>query len=321
MNSNYEEYMDYIQFPSIFNSSDFEVTEFSELDDDDDLLMRIISAILLFVMILFGIFANLLLLQIVVFKWKVQTAFNLFLANLALADILYTAATSANLITHMFTGEYIYGPIMCKIIAFFEYFGPLLSILTIVTALLVLQFKVGFLVTGAVLIFICICASFPSCIQAMLFHITKIKKSDKEEITLCIKTYTTETVENGHNELDKILQVLIPLAVLIIYFTLWIIQMIFPGVKTLGGFVYDRLLIVMALIYIFLWMVVLNLIHNINSYKIENMMIILFTTHVLSGLTVVYKPFIYMYMHEGIQREFYRYLHVGSIGSERNQFV
>lgn len=314
-------YDEYDEFLDQLNLTERDLNEFIELDNGESPILRVMSGIQLFVMVLIGLFGNILLINIITFKWKIQTAFNLFLINLAIADILFTAATSLNLITHLFFGEFIFGSIACKVIAFFEHFGPLLSILTIITALIVLQFNVGILISTVVIIFLFIVSSLPAFFQALSYRTHYTQTTDQDDITSCFQIHPTQRAEERLKEIDKTFQIKIPVAVLTIYFILWIVQKMIIGVKTLGGYVYDKLLITMALIYILCWTPTLYFLHNFEKMNQKYALVIMYAVNLLSAVSVIYKPFLYMCMHNGLQKEINRFLQIGSNHPERNLFV
>lgn len=308
---------------SNFSNISFEnAAEFTELDFEDNPIFRVIAGIYLFILILFGFFGNILVLQIIIVKWKIQTSFNLFLANIAVADIFFTIATVVNLTSHMFVGEFIFGDTMCKVTAFFEYFGPILSILTIVTALIALQFNIRLLLSALIIGFLYILTSLPSFTQSIIFQTYNMFSTDSSEITICTKTYSSQEAQQGLDELDKIFQIKLPIAILSIYLILWIIHRSINCTRLMSGFVYEKMLTVMGIIYIVLWIPALYCLHNITElnekYKVP-MICTIFLCHLLCGATIIYKPFLYMGMHEGIQREFQKFLYIRSENPERRQ--
>lgn len=304
-----------------FSTEDYE--SYKELDIYESPMVRIISALFLFFMILFGIFGNLMLIHIIGLKWKIQTPFNLFIANLAIADILFTTARSLSLITHLFVGEFIFGNVGCKLISFFEYFGSVLSILTISVGLIALQFRIGIIVSMLIVIFLAVISSLPSVLEALVHQTFENHSTDKDPVTMCLKFYSSFSAQEGMQALDQIFYVKIPILVLIIYSALWIIEKVFVQFKILGGFVYDSLLIVMAVFFIILWSPALYLHPPVfeKYLKMELQDILLYMMHLLTGLTVIYKPFLYMCMHKGLKKEFHRYVQVGSDHAEGNHFV
>jgi hypothetical protein len=297
-----------------------DVSEFTELDFEDSPIFRIIAGIYLFILILVGFFGNILVLQIIIFKWKIQTSFNLFLANIAIADIFFTMSTVVSLTSHMFVGEFIFGNTMCKVNSFFEYFGPILSILTTVTALIVLQFNIRPMLSALIIGFLYIITSLPAYAQSVTFHTYNTYSTDKSEITICAKTYASQEAERGLNELEKIFQIKLPIAILSIYLILWIIHRSINCTRLLSGFVYEKMLTIIAIIYIVLWIPVLYCLNNITELNEKHnipLLCTIFLCHLLFGATIICKPFLYMGMHEGIKKEFQKFLYIQSEHPER----
>ncbi|CAG9803296.1 unnamed protein product [Chironomus riparius] len=315
--------IDYYSDYSDFSNISFEnAADFTELDFEKNPIFRIIAGIYLFILILVGFFGNILVLQIIIVKWKIQTSFNLFLANIAVADIFFIFGTVISLTSHMFVGEFIFGDTMCKVVTFFEYFGPILSIFTIVTALIILQFNIRLLLSALIIGFLYIVTSLPAFAQSVLFRTYDSHSTDSSVITVCAKSYPSLEAEKGLDELDKIFQIKLPMAILSIYIIFWIIHKSINCTRLMSGFIYEKMLTVMAFVYIILWIPALFCLHNIEmlneEYKVP-MLCTLFLCHLLCGAAIIYKPFLYMIMHEGIQREFQKFLYIRSQNPERSQ--
>lgn len=312
-------YSDYSDFANIsFNNA----ADFTELDFEKNPIFRITAGIYLFILILVGFFGNILLLQIIIVKWKLQTSFNLFLANIAIADIFFIIGTSINLTSHMFVGEYIFGDIMCKVTTFFEYFGPILSIFTIVSALIALQFNIKIMLTVLIIGFLYIVTSLPALLQSALYETFELVSTDSSPLTMCAKSYPSSEAEQGLNELDRIFQIKLPVAILSIYMILWIIHKSINSTRLMSGFVYEKMLSIMAFVYIILWIPVLYCLRNVehlhDKYKIP-LLCTMFLCHLLCGATIIYKPFLYISMHEGIKKEFQKFLYIQPENPERYQ--
>lgn len=314
--------MDYeVDYSDLSNFTFENVVDFTELDFEKNPIFRITAGIYLFILILVGFFGNLLLLQIIIVKWKVQTSFNLFLANIAIADIFYIIGTTVSLTSHMFVGEFIFGDIMCKVTVFFEYFGPILSIITIITALIALQFNIGIMLSGLIIGFLYIVTSLPAILQSISCRTFDLVSTDGT-LTMCAKSLSSHEEELGLNKLNKIFQIRLPVAILGIYLIIWIINRSINCTRLMTGFVYEKMLSIMALVYIILWIPVLYCLQNVedlhDKYKIP-MLCTVFLCHLLCGATIIYKPFLYMSMHEGIKREFQKFLYIRPQNPERCQ--
>lgn len=295
----------------------------TDQDIEKTLIFRITVGIYLFILILVGFFGNILVLQIIIFKLKIQNSFNLFLANIAIADIFFIIYTIIIITSHMLIGEFIFGDIVCKVTVLFGYFGPILSILTLMTALITLQFNIGIMLSALIIGFLYLITSLPTILQTFSFGTFNLF-STNGKLTMCGMQYVNYEAKQEILELERIFEVKIPVAILSIYMILWIIHRSINCTRLMSGFMYEKLMIIMAFVYVIFWIPALYCTQNVedihDKFKIP-MFCILLLCNLVSGATIIYKPFLYISMHEGINKEFQEFFHIRPQNPERSQIL
>ncbi|KAG5683614.1 hypothetical protein PVAND_012887 [Polypedilum vanderplanki] len=287
------------------NITYIEEDTFSELDYNSDPLLRIIASILLFILVLFGVFGNLALIHIIANKWRIQTSFNLFIANIALADILITVAMTSFLLSHMFFGEFIYGEIVCKIIVFLNYFGPNLTTFSIIMALVVLQFEViGFKYSSIAIGITYIISSPVGVLYANFAKIIKIdanSESESVQIEHCIEDFPNYETQINVEYFGNFFIIVLPIICLIFYFFLKTLSKC-TKYKILPGFPQEKLIVLLAILNTFVWILMLEI--GFLSQVLEtSIYLLLFIAHTTIGFSIILKPILYALLHEGFKKE------------------
>lgn len=303
------------------NESELEMDVFTELDFNNPAIFRIISGILIFLIIMFGVFGNLVLIYVIVIKWSVQTPFNMLIAHIGIADFVASLNLIAVTISHSFVGEFIYGEIACKMTNFLEYFATSLSIMLIVTALLLLQFqRAGLKTTACAVVLVYLICGIQALVPGHFSRIMQVQSGNDDEnfVNECFTQYPSKKLEQIMIELIRVFYVAIPILALIVYVVLWTLQR-GTGRKMLRGFVYDRLLIILLLMNIIVW--TFNIEMNKYVSEIKHVVIFLFITHVMMIVTIISKPIIYTAMHQGFRNEYQKIVGWRRRGVESHQFI
>ena len=93
----------------------------------------VILSIVYGIILLFGVFSNLIVVFVYIFKDRLNKTTNYFFISLSISDILVLIVCIPIIISELFTNEWIFGIVYCKLYYFTEYFVTSVSSFTIIT--------------------------------------------------------------------------------------------------------------------------------------------------------------------------------------------
>ena len=105
-----------------------------EISIDEEITQEsIILSIVYGVIFLFGIAANLVVVFVYIFKDGLNKTTNYFFISLSISDIFVLIVCIPIIITELFSNEWLYGIVYCKLYYFTEYYVTSVSSFTIIT--------------------------------------------------------------------------------------------------------------------------------------------------------------------------------------------
>jgi hypothetical protein len=154
-------------------------------------------------------------------------------------------------------------------------------------------------------------------ISAQFATVFVYEKMNNDTVEICHINFSEQT-EKTMLLLENAFTVELPAVCLIIYFILWIVSKIIK-VKTLRGFVYDKILIVMCVLSLTVWSAMLN-VSMLIDLSFEILFFVMYVIHGFVGFSIVVKPILLAWLHEGFRRELQKLVGFNSSSPERTQF-
>jgi 7 transmembrane receptor (rhodopsin family) len=281
------------------NSFNYSEPELMEVSFSEDPIVRIIFALFLLVMIIFGICGNALVIYIIFVKWRVQTAFNLFIANVAVAELIFTTNVAIPFLLQLFTGEWLLGDFLCRMGRFFDAYTMTCVINTLVLALITLNISGDLIIASIILIF----AHIPG------FHLGLISYSNSEtmvmmynqrKVEFCIEKWSGFMHEHFYH-LQGVFYFLQPTIVLIIFGLITLVEKI-ANIKIMKGFVYNSMIVALIVIFMLSYFP-RYLLEHIHVENIQLHTSLIYISDALLVLGFIYKPLFYSFFHNGLKKE------------------
>lgn len=260
------------------------------------IIQKILDFWMYILFVIFGILGNVLILKITIFKWKIQTGFNLFITCVAICDIIYSSICVLRITMYKFDDSHTwdYGLFLCQLDYFLCYIGPLIVILPLLAAPFVLLFKNEIKPSAIAIGVVLFLSALFSLIKVPDLKIESVHGEDGIE-KYCM--YQSYSVILAHS--DPFITFVTPLICLIIFKIV--------SFLTKRSFAYCNLILFMIFVndiifgfnsiiyhYIVLNHLSVEGVLDLRLQNIDNFLFITFFT---------YKIFLYYFFHEGFQKE------------------
>lgn len=253
--------------------------------------MLLLYLAVLIINIIFGVLANMLILKITVFKWKIQTGFNCFITCVAFCDIFWSLMDTYRIINYIINDyEWRNGLIMCQLFVFLTEFVQTAGFIALLGAPFVLYFKKGIKQSVIVIGVSCVTSVLISLFKTSFLRVNDF---DGEETMYCFFDGLPDMI----NDLEIFIKITLPLICLMAYKTVSFIS------KT--SFANCNLILSMILINtITLGFEKIVFHHKFLPFIDEdNNMTISLIINILWMIFISYKIFLYYFLHEGFQKE------------------
>lgn len=242
------------------------------------------------IVFLVGITANTMV-CCVVGKRKMRTPFNIFLATLAIADILYCLFIVPAIPIYRIYDRWILGKAMCVVTFlvsdFYMFYTPIA-----ISIILLLNRKINLAVS-----YVAICGIL---FVATSFALPRVFVSelvmDENDNVFCVENFPNASFRLVYVKLRVVTNILIPFLTIIISF---IVALVVKSNKDCPA---DRLRLVMMFIHILCWSPVIVLESMINVDPSQMYLFVL--VNLISLLSVVYKPILCFFMDKNLSMEF-----------------
>lgn len=308
-------------------TNDTNINQFlAKADIINDGLIQGLFCLFYVIILVLGLFGNVLVCYVVLRNKAMRTVTNLFIANLALADILMCSLAVPFTPLYTFLRRWVFGAILCSLVASAQACSVYISTLTLTSIAIDRYFVIIFpfhprmkLWTCTIIILIIWITSVILTVPYGLFmdhyHI------DNKTHFYCEETWPFEEYRKAYGTLTMVLQFVIPFVVISFCYVCVSLRLndrakAKPGTKTTKKDEVDRdrkkrtnrMLIAMVMVFGISWLP-LNVVNILNDYyatmndsKYYN--VIFFIAHSIAMSSTCYNPVLYAWMNDNFRKEF-----------------
>ncbi|KAL7295724.1 hypothetical protein TKK_0011069 [Trichogramma kaykai] len=285
---------------------------------------QIALSLLYLLIFLCGLIGNLLVFVVVVRNRRMQTVTNLFIANLALSDILLCTMAVPFTPLYTFSGRWVFGEFLCHCLPFAQGMSIYISTFTL-TSIAVDRFfvilypfrprmKINTCLGIVVLVWL-VAAALTAPYGMYMRHY-----GNEEEHYFCEENWPEEKVRTIFSVITTSLQFLVPFVVIAICYVCVSVKLsnrMRPGNKSssrreeidrMKKKKTNNMLILMVVVFVLSWMP-LNLINIVEDFepKVTDWSyykVLFFVAHCIAMSSTCYNPFLYTCLNDSFRKEF-----------------
>ncbi|XP_076238463.1 prolactin-releasing peptide receptor [Calliopsis andreniformis] len=269
-----------------------------------------------------GVFGNALVCFVVARNRQMQTVTNLFIANLALSDVLLCVLAVPFTPLYTFLGGWIFGRTLCHLVPYAQGVSVYISTLTLTSIAIDRFMVIMYPFHARMKIEVCLTVIVGIWIVALLVTLPYgLYMHLEEPRTYCEEYWPSERFRKIFSSVTSILQFVLPFFVIAFCYTCVSIKLndrakSKPGAKTSKREEADRerkkrtnrMLIAMVTIFGISWLP-LNIVNVVDDfYSPVNdwsyYRLCFFMTHCLAMSSTCYNPFLYAWLNENFRKEF-----------------
>ncbi|XP_066589469.1 prolactin-releasing peptide receptor-like isoform X2 [Prorops nasuta] len=293
-------------------------------DATRDTLVQITFCVLYTSIFILGVFGNVLVCYVVSRKKEMQTVTNLFIANLAVSDILLCVLAVPFTPLYTFLGRWAFGRLMCHLMPYAQAVSVYISSLTLssiaVDRFLVIIYPIRARMTVNTCFAVIVAVWIVALLLTLPFGIY-IQFQEKNNANFCEENWPTEDFRRVFGAVTSTMQFIVPfLVVTFCYVRVWIRlndrERCRPGSKSDKQEELDRkrkrrtnwMIISMVGVFVISWLplnivnIVSDFSESANNWPYFNLCF--FVTHCLAMSSTCYNPFIYAWLNENFRKEF-----------------
>ncbi len=291
-------------------------------DSSQHLWFKVIISILYITIFLVGVSSNLMTLFVMLRNKSMRTTTNLFLANLAVVDIFVCLLVLPFTPLSVFVESWSFGAVFCHLVPMLVSTSVYVSTFTLASVVIVRYLAITY-PDAKVKVFVPVLVIVATWIVAALLTLPiaiyqVLVLVEYDNIYICYENWPSSTSRCIFNIIQDILRFVLPY-VAIITGCLLVSRVInrhtLPSPKDQEATHLDvgeerktnRMLIVLASVYLCCWLPlgILSFVsqHNDTIAVWQHYMRLFFTAHLLAMCSVVYKPFIYIFMNENFRKQ------------------
>lgn len=304
-------------------SAALNTTECTQSGIINHIIVQIIFYILYIIILLLGLFGNVLVCYIVYSNKSMQTVTNLFITNLALSDILLCILCVPFTPLYTFLGKWIFGSITCHLVGYAQATSVYISTLTLTSIAIDRYFVILHPLRQRMKLSTCLFILFGIWVFSMSvtlpYGICMQVKVDSDRL-VCEENWPYDNLEIAFGCSTLVMQFIVPFCIighcyLKISHRLNERAKSKPGTKSARREEADRekkrrtnrMLIAMVTIFGICWFP-LNLINVINDFYYfgadSYFHLFFFLAHCLAMSSTCYNPFLYAWLNENFRKEF-----------------
>lgn len=280
------------------------------------------------VIFVLGMFGNLLTIYVVCRNRDMQTVTNFFIANLALSDILLCTLSVPFTPLYTFIGQWVFGMVMCHIVAFAQGTSVYVSTLTLTSIAIDRFFVIIYPFRQRMKIRTCFSIIFATWLVSIIsvlpygvFVRHRLNGNVSNEEYVCEETWPSPTFRKAYGGVTITLQFLLPFLIIAICYVKISIRLndqthARPGVSNPRREAMDRsrkqrtnrMLIAMVFIFGLCWLP-FNCVNILNDFSEQTedwtyYNLSFFIVHVIAMSSTCYNPFLYSWLNENFRKEF-----------------
>ncbi|XP_044736737.1 prolactin-releasing peptide receptor-like [Chrysoperla carnea] len=316
--------IDSILNTTMWPMDDYNCGNSTQFDILDDIGIQVVFFILYTTIFVLGLFGNILVVFVVLRSKSMQTVTNLFIANLALSDILLCALAVPFTPLYTFLGKWVFGRIICHLVPYAQGTSVYISTLTLTSIAIDRFFVIIYPFHPRMKLSTCIAIivgiwiiSFVATIPYGLY----MNYKGKDNIFYCEEIWPSERFRKVFGTSTAIVQFWIPFIVIAICYICVSLRLndrakAKPGSKNSKKEEADRerkkrtnrMLIAMVAIFGISWSPI-NLINIVNDFYVcigfwKYYHLCFFLVHCLAMSSTCYNPFLYAWLNENFRKEF-----------------
>ncbi|KAL6267871.1 hypothetical protein P5V15_000942 [Pogonomyrmex californicus] len=291
-------------------------------DVTSNLMVQIVFCAFYVVIFVLGIFGNVLVVFVVGRNRQMHTVTNLFIANLALSDVLLCVLAVPFTPLYTFLGGWVFGKTLCHLVPYAQGVSVYISTLTL-TSIAVDRFlviiypfhlRMKIKMCLAIIVSIWVIALLITLPYGLYMHL-------EETYTFCEENWPSEPFRKVFSSLTSIFQFVVPFFVIAFCYVCVSIKLndrarAKPGAKTSRREEADRerkrrtnrMLIAMVAIFGVSWLplnivnVVDDFYSHVNDWSYYRLCF--FMSHCLAMSSTCYNPFLYAWLNDNFRKEF-----------------
>lgn len=271
-----------------------------------------------------GVFGNALVCYVVARNSQMHTVTNLFIANLAMSDVLLCVLSVPFTPLYSFLRRWIFGDTLCHLVPYAQGVSVYISTLTLMSIAVDRFLVIIYPFHPRMKVRICLAIIVGVWAFALLVTLPygiNMHLSDVPSGPFCEEKWPSESLRKTFGTVTAVLQFVVPLCVIAFCYTCVSVKLknrakFKPGSKTNSREEADRerkrrtnrMLIAMVAIFAISWMP-LNIINVIEDYypgvgEFNFFRLIFFMVHSLAMSSTCYNPFLYAWLNENFRKEF-----------------